>query len=154
MPFKDKEVYRQYHREYERKWRLKNPDKVQRKNKSHYEKNKEMHIEKARKWRARNPERHAKNFKRWFYEVKLEKQYGLSLEMFEKMLAYQKHSCAICRMPFKETRHRHVDHCHDTKMVRGILCQKCNLAIGLLQHSPLVALEAAHYLNKFKTPAA
>jgi len=44
----------------------------------------------------------------------------------------------------------HVDHDHDTGMVRGILCYHCNMAIGLLMDDPDIAKKATEYLTKYK----
>ncbi|MET9385308.1 endonuclease VII domain-containing protein [Streptomyces sp. NPDC002928] len=40
-----------------------------------------------------------------------------------------------------------VDHCHETGRIRGLLCNTCNRAIGLLRDSPTLLREAAKYLE-------
>jgi hypothetical protein len=55
-------------------------------------------------------------------------------------------SCAICCEPFERT--PHVDHCHKTGSFRGLLCTRCNTAIGLLRDSPDLARAAARYLDE------
>ena len=75
------------------------------------------------------------------------KQYGLTEARFNEMMARQNQCCAICRKVLT-SRNFHVDHCHEANYVRGILCNKCNLAIGLMDESAAIALEAAHYLQK------
>lgn len=40
-----------------------------------------------------------------------------------------------------------IDHCHKTKNVRGLLCQACNMAIGLLKDNPETAVKIAAYLK-------
>jgi hypothetical protein len=42
----------------------------------------------------------------------------------------------------------HVDHCHSTGKVRGLLCQKCNQAIGLLRESESLFFKAAEYIKE------
>ncbi len=54
--------------------------------------------------------------------------YGLQPEQLEFLLISQNNSCAICKAPFSET--PHVDHCHITKGVRGLLCRRCNTGLG------------------------
>lgn len=151
MPYRDKETHRTYHREYQREWRKRNPEKIAAYQKKFYDKNREYFYEKARKWRESNPDRHAANWRSWSYDSRLKRKYGMSTDQFEKMLSSQKYCCAICKEPFTSPRHRHVDHCHEMNYVRGILCQRCNLAIGLMRNSSTIALEAAHYLSQ---PAA
>lgn len=84
----------------------------------------------------------------------LKKRYGLSLEDFWAMVIYQNGKCAICGCDPEDTtgvvQHRklHVDHDHKTKKVRGLLCNGCNRAIGLLNENPESAKNLAHYLKK------
>jgi len=56
----------------------------------------------------------------------LKRTYGLTLEDFDAMLAAQGGGCAICGKPDVD----HIDHDHRTGQVRGILCFRCNVAIG------------------------
>lgn len=42
----------------------------------------------------------------------------------------------------------HVDHCHQTGKIRGLLCQKCNMALGLLNDSVEILETAIRYLKK------
>lgn len=42
----------------------------------------------------------------------------------------------------------HVDHCHDSKAVRGLLCNRCNSVLGLCQDSPSLLANLAKYLKK------
>ena len=64
---------------------------------------------------------------------KLLTRYGITLDDFNKMLKSQDNKCAICLQKLKLGRSTHVDHCHSTNKVRGLLCVKCNLALGLLK---------------------
>lgn len=77
---------------------------------------------------------------------RLNRKYGLSFEEFQRLFLDE--SCKICHktgIPLK------VDHCHKTGKIRGLLCQKCNSAIGMLDDSPGLCWGAAGYLNRAKS---
>jgi hypothetical protein len=61
-------------------------------------------------------------------------RYGLSIEEFEQLLVEQDGQCALCRTtsPGGRWNSFHVDHCHDTGRIRGLLCHGCNAALGQL----------------------
>lgn len=94
-----------------------------------------------RGWRERNP-----GYNRAEYFVK---QYNLTLDEWEAMFDSQDGACAICTRDFDRdnTAAIHVDHNHETGEVRGLLCQKCNLAIGYLQDDSAASRRAAVYLE-------
>lgn len=73
-------------------------------------------------------------------------KYGIRLEDYEVMYEAQEGKCKICGK-FEEV--LAVDHCHDTKVVRGLLCRSCNAAIGLLGEDPDNARRAMEYLESF-----
>jgi hypothetical protein len=77
-------------------------------------------------------------------EHRLRSKYGLTLEDYDEMVARQGGRCLICQqVPEKLV----VDHHHGTGRVRGLLCFRCNSALGFLLDSPNSALEAARYLQ-------
>lgn len=84
---------------------------------------------------------------RWW---RVENVFGLSQAQYEAMLAVQNNGCAICgRGPEGSYPGMlHVDHCHETGLVRGLLCQVCNLSIGKFGHDPALLRRAAAYLEK------
>lgn len=78
----------------------------------------------------------------------IEKTYNISLEQYNSLRLAQKFRCAICNIPeinFQEP--LLVDHDHKTGEVRGLLCRKCNFAIGLLNDSPKRLIKAAAYIK-------
>lgn len=89
-----------------------------------------------------NDEKRKKNAK-W---RRLEKLYGLTRQMFEEMLKAQAHCCAICGSQISASK-SHVDHCHTGGHVRGLLCSRCNQAIGLFDENPKTMLSAIQYLG-------
>lgn len=84
---------------------------------------------KARQWRKDNPENNDKYLKRMRERTK-ERKYGITQEQFDQMLIDQDNKCKICNNEFKNTKDTHIDHCHNSNIVRGLLCNCCNLALG------------------------
>jgi hypothetical protein len=76
-------------------------------------------------------------------------RYNMSLQDKEDMIKAQGNQCAICGYYFQKgkEKHVHVDHCHDTLKVRGILCSYCNTGIGLLKNSPEIMQNAIKYIQ-------
>ncbi|MFJ3650192.1 endonuclease VII domain-containing protein [Streptomyces murinus] len=73
----------------------------------------------------------------------LKRQYGLTEAERDAMVASQRGLCVIClKAPAA-----HVDHCHKTGRVRGVLCFNCNSAIGKLGDDPDAVRRAAAYLE-------
>lgn len=66
------------------------------------------------------------------------------------MLAEQRNVCAICKLPNVSDKAFAVDHCHKTGQVRGLLCSRCNLGLGLFQDDEETLREAARYVERFK----
>jgi len=84
----------------------------------------------------------------------LKKTYGITIEQYNVMFAYQNGCCAICNKHILEIDQKRkknlcVDHNHETGEIRGLLCDKCNRGIGLLQDNPDILLSAYRYLSKF-----
>jgi len=73
--------------------------------------------------------------------------FKFTLSKYYKLLAYQKGGCAICGR--KPTKIRlAVDHCHQTGLLRGLLCFRCNRAYGLFHDNDVNRLyRAAKYLE-------
>ncbi|MGJ5988398.1 endonuclease VII domain-containing protein [Streptomyces acidiscabies] len=73
----------------------------------------------------------------------LKRSYGITEAQRDEMIAGQKGLCVIClKAPAV-----HVDHCHETGRVRGVLCFNCNSAIGKLGDDPDAVRRAASYLE-------
>src|SRR5690348_3193138 len=84
----------------------------------------------------------------WSRNYDFIRNYGITTEIYNQMWAEQKGCCAICKRHETEFAKRlHVDHCHTTKKVRGLLCHNCNLAIGRLREDVDVLLNAVEYLR-------
>lgn len=78
---------------------------------------------------------------------RLETDYGIDLETYGWMLYHQAFRCRVCFDQLEADRETHVDHCHQTGKVRGILCEHCNKGIGHLRDDPTRLILAAKYLE-------
>lgn len=81
------------------------------------------------------------------------KTYGLTQNQYDEMLAAQGGLCAICKTPEPGRKTWAIDHCHDTGVVRGLLCLACNSGIGHLRDSAELLLSAAEYISRAKVAA-
>ena len=98
--------------------------------------------------RKANPEK-AKESSRKAEQTRRLKRYGLTRDEYTALLSSQEHRCAICEAELHNNRLTHVDHCHKTGKVRGILCHHCNLLLGNARDSLTVLSSAYSYLEKF-----
>jgi hypothetical protein len=127
-----REKMRLYKREYARKWRRENPEKRREAKRRAYRKNPQRHIDGVRRWKIRYPEKvRAQKRKPSDREWSLKKKYGLTLDAWDALFNAQGRVCAACGTDKPGTKNGwHTDHCHETKVVRGILCLHCNVGIG------------------------
>jgi hypothetical protein len=94
-------------------------------------------------------------WKRWLLKSQLQKKYGITIEDYVEMYDQQGGRCAICGVPRKSRlddnveRHEvlHVDHCHRTGKVRGLLCESCNHGLGRMKDDPSILRAAADYIE-------
>lgn len=80
-------------------------------------------------------------------ENRLKTRYSMTSEQWEALFASQGRVCAICQT--ESSKRLHVDHCHITGAVRGILCHTCNVGIGQLGDDLETLLQAVAYLRRF-----
>ncbi len=74
------------------------------------------------------------------------KKYGLTDTELNSIQKPQGGRCVICGKPLNNK--SHVDHSHSTGRVRGILCSKCNLGLGLFGDDSRVLRRALEYLER------
>lgn len=80
----------------------------------------------------------------------LRRNYGLTVDQFDAMSKAQGGRCAICGdQPSRLV----VDHNHSTGLVRGLLCQSCNLGIGHLRECRNRLAAASQYLERHDNEA-
>lgn len=72
----------------------------------------------------------------------------MTYALYEDMLVKQNMSCAICNQIHSNTKKLHVDHCHKTGKVRGLLCSNCNNGMGKLGDSIERLNLVINYLKK------
>jgi hypothetical protein len=77
---------------------------------------------------------------------RLARFYGISREQYEALLAKQGGVCGVCRKPPQEP--LCVDHSHATGRVRGLLCRKCNTALGSFDDDVSVMAAGIAYLRQ------
>lgn len=79
-------------------------------------------------------------------------------DIINKLLEEQNYVCAICKRPesiilsgtHEKPKRLAIDHCHKTKKIRGLLCQKCNTSIGAFNESIEILNSAIEYLKKYQ----
>jgi hypothetical protein len=82
---------------------------------------------------------------------RLKTSFGITIEQYYEVAEKQKHCCAICGIhQSKLVRFLAVDHDHKTNRNRGLLCMKCNIAIGMLNDSTKLLDKAKKYLENYK----
>jgi hypothetical protein len=121
--------------------------------KRHYEQNKEAILQRAKAYRVAQSEetkmqtkkqakiwRDAHREQLWKLNRVREwkKEYGLTPETVLEMFEQQSRQCAICHRnlflgEYGKRATAHIDHCHKTGKIRGILCVRCNVGLGHLE---------------------
>lgn len=79
------------------------------------------------------------------------RRYGLTIQEYQELLTTQDGRCAICRREWGRGwngKGNHIDHCHETGRVRGLLCGECNTGIGRFGDDPALLRRAADYLER------
>ena len=79
------------------------------------------------------------------------KSYGLTKHERAFLHRESKGLCAICQQEPYENKKLVIDHCHRTGKVRNLLCQSCNLGLGLFKDNPNALRTAAAYVLKYKS---
>lgn len=77
------------------------------------------------------------------------RKYGITMGDYQTMNENQKGLCLICFGKSKGKR-LSIDHCHETNIVRGLLCDKCNLGLGCFNDDIGRMKNAISYLDTFE----
>lgn len=90
-------------------------------------------------------------YKEHHRDLRMQRKYGITLDDYYDIIESQDNQCAICGTSISDLDHTaHLDHCHDTGKVRGVLCRRCNTGIGMLNDDADLLTKAAEYLNNLR----
>jgi hypothetical protein len=130
----DPEKYDEIMRERQKSYRLKSLEKYRIREK-----------EKSRLRRLNEKAKEQAYSKQYNRKYRLTVIYKLSAEEYDEMMLKQVGSCAICKNDFGGVR-PHIDHCHKTGKVRGLLCGSCNMALGYIEKGQIRKTKAPREL--------
>lgn len=136
-------------REDSRRYRAKiGPEVVNRRFREAYAAAPDKFRERARNWRTEN--RHTWLESKRSSRIKaVLRELGLNKEHMIQALDAQKNRCAICLAPFTDADRPRIDHCHEARKFRGLLCNRCNPGLGMFGDDPKRLRRAARYLENF-----
>lgn len=119
-----------------------------------------------KQWNEKNKERIKQQKKEYYQNTKKERtdadlkyKYGISLDEYNLMRENQNYSCACCGVTEQELEQKYpdshhkklcVDHCHKTKEVRKLLCNRCNTLVGFLEKREDILDTALRYIDEHK----
>ncbi len=103
----------------------------------------------TKRFRKNNPDK----FKFWQRRNSLKKLYGIDINEYNRIFQIQGGRCAICKKHQSQlSKNLAIDHCHKTSSIRGLLCQKCNLDLGIYEKLDKKCIE--DYLNRIRLGVA
>jgi hypothetical protein len=122
-----------------------------------YDKNKEHRRKYKLQYRHDRVEQHRVYGRTRYAKIKdkvkadsFEKRYGISLEDRNIKLAEQGGVCASCGSPYPTKKGWMQDHDHETDELRGVLCGRCNSALGMLNDDPVKVEKLLQYILRYK----
>lgn len=107
------------------------------------DKDREQYNASQRTWHRSHPDYHRAG--------SLKKNFGITIEQYDKMAAFQDNACAICRGHNPSGKRLAVDHDHTSGKIRSLLCSRCNTALGQLREQPGLCRAAAEYLERWQS---
>lgn len=119
------------------KWRKENPERQLRNSREYYRKNKDRLDEYRRNYAKANPEKEL--------DWRLKGDFGIGLDEYMELLEKQGGICAICS---RDDRKIVIDHDHLTGKIRGLLCIRCNVALGTFGDTAEGVERALNYLRE------
>ena len=171
MPYKDYEEHKRkmkenYYKnkeakiEYQKKYRQENRERIAEQKRVWGQNNKERISEMKKKYYQDNKEEIKKKNARHYRDnidqhrdYHLKRKFGIGLNEYNLLLESQDYGCAICGTKKAGGRGNfHLDHCHETGRIRGLLCHPCNTALGSFKDDPNRLFCAIDYLMGVKNP--
>ena len=137
-----------------KEWAKNNSERVKENRRIWWENNKEEQLEHKKKYYQNNKEEIKKKNARHYRDnidqhrdYHLKRKFGIGLNEYNLLLESQDYGCVICGTKKPGGRGNfHVDHCHKTGRVRGLLCHHCNVSLGGFRDDPTLLYNAIDYL--------
>lgn len=146
---KSKAVRRKAQRAATKAWRGRNPEKVKathrRWYKRFYAKAENRELRKAEARKEYHKIKNTKKYRERKEKSRFNRLYRITKAEVLAMFTKQRGRCAICKRKFKKL---NIDHCHSSKKVRGLLCLKCNVGIGMFSDCAKNLGSAITYLRR------
>jgi len=113
-----------------------------------YYRNRKTMIKRVRSWKDAQFKSNPRKVLRLRREYHLKGKYGMTLGQYKALLKRQGGQCKICEKtkPGGFARRWHIDHDHKTGAIRGLLCARCNMALGLFGDDIFILQKAVQYL--------
>ena len=160
-------------REWAKEWDAKNPEKRKAIRTKYQQANQEAINAKRRAYRAANREKLDAYKRQWEKDnpeilsmqrarkrikdmnvrqnIQLRHHYDITLDAYNEVLAAQGGVCVICQ-EFNVTERSNrlvVDHDHESGVLRGLLCHRCNCGLGYFKDNVALVSRAIAYLEGF-----
>jgi len=146
-------------RAYSKAWRLANPERYKAQMKKFHDLNPDYEKERAKERYKNDPRvkerinkyNRAHPEKRRLLDLRV--KYNIDPSTLMDKMNNQLGCCALCEktlVDVNSSKSYHVDHDHDTGVVRGLLCARCNSLVGTVENDPEILKRIEEYLNHYK----
>lgn len=146
------------HRAAQAAWNAANPERKRMISTAHYAANREQIKVRGAARRAANPEKNRARAAAWRIANPerdrstkranmLARNYHITPGEWEQMFWIQGRKCKVCRCDEPSGYGWHVDHVHESGLIRGILCSSCNMGLGIAKDDPQLLRKMADYVE-------
>jgi Recombination endonuclease VII len=135
-----REKNRERQREADRRFRKRHLKEIRAKEREYYWANRKQELARSAEYARKNKDKIAKRARL--------KKHRMTQEEHDALMLKQQNRCAVCRKEFIKT--PHIDHSHETKKNRGLLCDDCNLGLGRFKDSIEILGNAIQYLKEYQ----